>query len=233
MVKGMLRVIFGFAVACLAAGLAMVLFVYTPLELATEHATDRMLEAGLLALAAATHSAVFAAPFALIGAAFGEWQRIASWLYYALVGVAIACVGFLAQFWTEADGEASIVNSYAMTAFIVTGFVAGVVYWLLAGRLRPGTTEGGPRPSRSSRRRGRSSRRVRRPRGSRLGARPGEPRARRAHAVLIARLRPDRLPSHCCAASEFLLHCTKRAILPLRRRRADAPGPSVQESAHA
>ncbi len=134
MVKGMLRVIFGFAVACLAAGLAMVLFVYTPLELATEHATDRMLEAGLLALAAATHSAVFAAPFALIGAAFGEWQRIGSWLYYALVGVAIACVGFLAQFWTEADGEASIVNSYAMTAFIVTGFVAGVVYWLLAGR---------------------------------------------------------------------------------------------------
>jgi drug/metabolite transporter (DMT)-like permease len=134
MVKGMLRVIFGFAVACLAAGLAMVLFVYTPLELATEHATDRMLEAGLLALAAATHSAVFAAPFALIGAAFGEWQRIGSWLYYALVGVAIACVGFLAQFWTEADGEASIVNSYAMTAFIVTGFVAGIVYWLLAGR---------------------------------------------------------------------------------------------------
>ena len=105
-----------------------------------------MSEAGLLALAAATHSAVFAAPFALIGAAFGEWQRIGSWLYYALVGVAIACVGFLAQFWTEADGEASIVNSYAMTAFIVTGFVAGVVYWLLAGRRASGA-DGGADPA--------------------------------------------------------------------------------------
>ena len=147
MIKGMLRVIFGFVFACLAAGLTMVLFVYTPLELATEHASDRVSEAGLLALAAATHSAVFAAPFALIGAGFGEWQRIGSWLYYALVGIAIACVGFLAQFWTEADGEASIVNSYAVTAFIVTGFVAGVVYWLLAGRHASGHDGGGPRPS--------------------------------------------------------------------------------------
>ena len=138
MIIGMLRVIVGFAFACLAAGLAMVLFVYTPLELATEHAGDRALEAGLLALAAATHSAVIAAPFALVGAAFGEWQRIGSWLYYALVGIAIAAIGFLAQFWTEAEGEASIVNSYAVTAFIVTGFVAGVVYWLFAGRSASG-----------------------------------------------------------------------------------------------
>jgi hypothetical protein len=134
----MLRVILGFVLACLGAGLTMVLFVYTPLELATERAGERISEASLLALAAATHSAVFAAPFALFGAAFGEWQRIVSWIYYALVGVAIASVGFLAQFWTEATGEASIVNSYAMTAFIVTGFVAGVVYWLFAGRSASG-----------------------------------------------------------------------------------------------
>jgi drug/metabolite transporter (DMT)-like permease len=130
----MLRVIVGFALACLAAGLTIVLFVYTPLELATELASERVSEATLLALAAATHSAVFAAPFALIGASFGEWQRIGSWLYYALVGIAIAAVGFLAQFWTEAEGEVSIVNSYAVTAFIVTGFVAGLVYWLCSGR---------------------------------------------------------------------------------------------------
>ena len=138
MIGGMLRVIFGFVAACLAAGLCMVLFVDTPLELATEHAGDRMAEVGLLALAAATHSAIFAAPFALIGAGFGEWQRIGSWLYYALVGIAIAAVGFLTQFWTEAEGEASIVNSYAATAFIVTGFVAGLVYWLVSGRSASG-----------------------------------------------------------------------------------------------
>jgi drug/metabolite transporter (DMT)-like permease len=138
MIGSMLRVIIGFVFACLAAGFAMVLFVYTPLELATELAGERASEASLLALAAGTHAAVFAAPFALIGAGFGEWQRIGSWLYYVLVGVAIACVGFLAQFWTETAGEASIVNNYAVTAFIVTGFVAGIVYWLFSGRYAAG-----------------------------------------------------------------------------------------------
>ena len=57
MIKGMLRVILGFAIACLAAGFTIVLFVYTPLELATERAGERVSEASLFALAAATHSA--------------------------------------------------------------------------------------------------------------------------------------------------------------------------------
>jgi len=134
MIGRVLRVIFGFALACLAAGLTIVLFVYTPSELASDLASDRVSEAGVLALAAATHSAVFAAPFALIGAAIGEWQRIGSWAYYVLVGLAIAAIGFLAQYWSEATGEASIVNSYAVSAFLVSGFFAGIVYWLFSGR---------------------------------------------------------------------------------------------------
>lgn len=134
MIGRVLRVIIGFVVACLAAGLAMVLFVYTPAEMASEAAGDRFAEAGMLALFAATQSAVFAAPFAFICAGFGEWQKIGAWLYYALVGIAIAGIGFLAQFWSETGGEPTIVNSYAVTAFIVAGFVAGIVYWLFAGR---------------------------------------------------------------------------------------------------
>ena len=133
MIGRSLRVIFGFALACLAAGLTVVLFVYTPVELA-DLQSERLREVGLLSLAAATHSAVFAAPFALIGAGFGEWQRIGSWMYYVLVAIAIAAIGFAAQFWAEAQGEASIVNNYAVTAFLLTGFVAGLVYWLFAGR---------------------------------------------------------------------------------------------------
>ena len=66
--------------------------------------SERLSEVGLLSLAAATHSAVFAAPFALIGAGFGEWQRIGSWMYYVLVAIAIAAIGFLAQYWGEAQG---------------------------------------------------------------------------------------------------------------------------------
>jgi len=138
MIRRFFRVIIGFVLACLAAGLAVVLFVYTPLELAGDLASERLVEVGLLALAAATHSAVFAAPFALIGAVIGEWLKIGSWMYYVLVAIAIAAVGFTAQFWTEAAGEATIVNNYAVTAFIVTGFVAGLVYWLFAGRYAAG-----------------------------------------------------------------------------------------------
>ncbi|HZT49159.1 MAG TPA: hypothetical protein VFA64_14380 [Hyphomicrobiaceae bacterium] len=134
MIGRVLRVIFGFVVACLAAGLTMVLFVYTPLEIATEAGADRVSEIALLALAAATHSAVFAAPFALIGAVFGEWQRIGGWLYYAVVAVAIAAVGFLAQFWPESGAAGSFLSGYAVAAFVVTGLVSGIVYWLFAGR---------------------------------------------------------------------------------------------------
>lgn len=159
MIGRFIRVILGFVLACLAAGLTMVLFVYTPLEMSDLN-SERMTEVGLLALAAATHSAVFAAPFALIGAVFGEWQRIAGWLYYVLVAIVIAAIGFTAQFWTETLGEASIVNSYAVAAFVFTGFVGGLVYWLFAGRFagrrpvepdiispaRPAPSPNGPSP---------------------------------------------------------------------------------------
>jgi len=168
MIGSILRVIIGFVFACLAAGFCMVLFVYTPLELATELAGERASEAALLALAAGTHSAVFAAPFALIGAGFAEWQRIGSWLYYVLVGIAIACVGFLAQFWTESTGEASIVNSYAVTAFIVTGFVAGIVYWLFSGRYAAGPNRQRPSPSEV----------IAPPKAASPPDRPGEPSAK-------------------------------------------------------
>jgi hypothetical protein len=134
MIASILRVLFGFVLACLAAGATIVLFVYTPVELAMD-SVDRMEEAGLLSLAAATHTAVFAAPFALIGAAVGEWRGIGSWTYYALVGVLIAVIGFLAQYWSEGGGgPATILNSYALSAFLVTGLVGGLVYWLFSGR---------------------------------------------------------------------------------------------------
>ena len=134
MIGRIVRVLVGFILACLAAGLTIVLFVYTPVELALD-AGERVSEVGLLALAAATHSAVFAAPFALIGAAIGEWRNIISWTYYALVGVVIAVIGFLVQYWSETGGvPASILNSYALSAFLLTGLIAGLG---LLARLRP------------------------------------------------------------------------------------------------
>jgi hypothetical protein len=138
------RVLLGFVLACLAAGLTLVLFVYTPLELAklsAETAGARLGEAGLLALATATQAAVFAAPFALVAALIGEWRALRSPAPYALIGVAIAALGFFVHYRSEAAGELSILNGYALSAFALAGLAAGIVYWLAAGRsavgLRP------------------------------------------------------------------------------------------------
>jgi hypothetical protein len=134
MIGRSLRVLIGFCLACLAAGLTVVLFVYAPTE-TTDVQADRLAEIGWLSLAVATQSAVFAAPLAFIAAVFAEWQRIRGWLYYALVAVVIAAIGFIAQFRTEVSQDAAgIVGSYAAAAFLICGFVAGIVYWLVAGR---------------------------------------------------------------------------------------------------
>ncbi len=133
----LLKVLLGFAIACLAAGITKVLFVFTPAELASlpaDVASDRMSRAMDLSLGVAAQSALFSAPFALVAAAIGEWRRISSWTYYALIGIAIALVGFLAQHSIELPGQPSIVNNYALTAFLTSGFMAGLFYWLFAGR---------------------------------------------------------------------------------------------------
>jgi hypothetical protein len=152
MVGRILRVLFGFVLACLAAGLTLVLFVYTPAELFNLNAStaaSRLSEVGLLALAAATHAGVFAAPFALLSVVIGEWRQLRSLAYYALFGIGIAGLGFFVQYRSEAGGELSILNTYALCAFALTGLVGGGAYWLGAGRRaggrgRVGNTGPGP-----------------------------------------------------------------------------------------
>ena len=133
MIGRVCRVLVGLACAFLAAGATMVLFVYSPFEL-LQDAGAKALEACLLVLAAATHSAVFAAPFALLAAGVGEWRGVRGVTYYALAAVGIAALGFLAEYATEAAGEASIANAYAAAAFLATGLAAGLAYWLVTGR---------------------------------------------------------------------------------------------------
>ncbi|MGZ5823338.1 MAG: hypothetical protein ACXWJ2_05285 [Hyphomicrobium sp.] len=137
MIGGLCRVLFGFIVACLLAGAATVAFVITPADIATLPAAlrpDRMSSAGTLSLLAATHSAIFAAPFALIALIIAEWRCIRSWVYYATVGILIAFAGFGAEYLNEVGGQPSIVNSYAMRAYLAVGFLGGIAYWLAAGR---------------------------------------------------------------------------------------------------
>ncbi len=138
MLGRLLRVLFGFAVACLAAGLTKAFFATTPSELSSlppDVAADRMsrvMESGIFA---AIQSLIFSAPFALVAAAIGEWRRLRNWTYYALVGMAIALIGFLAHYSGEVQGQATIVNNYALSAFLTSGFAGGLLYWLFSGRV--------------------------------------------------------------------------------------------------
>ncbi len=137
MLGRLLRVLFGFAMGCLAAGLAMVLFVFTPSELAglpPDVATNRFPELMRLAAYVAAQAALFAAPFGLFVALIGEWKGNRNWVFYALAGLLMALLGFLAQHSTEQVGQPTIVNNYALTAFITSGFIGGLVYWLFSGR---------------------------------------------------------------------------------------------------
>jgi hypothetical protein len=137
MLGTLFRVLFGFIIACLVAGAAVVAFVITPADIATlpaELRWERLGSAGVLSLLAATHAAIFAFPFALVAIAIGEGLSIRSWIYYVLVGIAIALGGFGAHYLVEVGSEPTIVNDYAIRAFLTLGFFGGFAYWMAAGR---------------------------------------------------------------------------------------------------
>lgn len=153
-----IRVVFGFVLACLAAAATLVLFVYTPAELVSMPSgmgADRTTEAGLFAVVVMPQVAAFAALPALIGVIIAERRGISSLGYYAILGIVIAALGFLLQHITETPGQTTILHNYALTAFLTSGLAGGLIYWLFSGRYvtasatppraieRPGTTASG------------------------------------------------------------------------------------------
>jgi drug/metabolite transporter (DMT)-like permease len=137
----LLGVLAAFLVSCLAAALAMVLFVLTPAEIAglpPDVRADRVTKSIELTGFVAAQFALFSTPFALVVAAVGEMIRNRSWTYYVLAGLAIAGLGFFAQQSTEQAGQPTIANNYALTAFLTSGFVGGLVYWIIRGRFAGG-----------------------------------------------------------------------------------------------
>ena len=130
------RVLLGYLIACFAAGLTTVLFAWTPADLSVmqgELANDKL----ALAMPVATQAAIFAAPFAFLAIAFGESRHWRDWAYYAAAGMAIALFGYLAQYQSEAPSQTWSVaaSNYPLIAFITSGFVGGLVYWIFSGRL--------------------------------------------------------------------------------------------------
>jgi hypothetical protein len=131
------RVVFGFVLASIAAGLVTMLFVNTPSEVLAQPVSRLPRTAGEtfeLALLTATHVAIFALIFALIVAALGELFSLRGLSFYLGGGVVIALLGFIAQYSSEVPGEPTILNNYALKTFLTTGFFAGFVYWLASGQ---------------------------------------------------------------------------------------------------
>lgn len=132
MLLSVLRIVLGFVLACLAAGLVQALFVITPVEIAGDFG-ERIGAAGMLALIAATQAALFSIPFAALAIAIVECQGIRAPLAYAAVGAAIGASGFLVQAAGEAGGV-TILNTYALAAYLAAGVAGGLVYWAVSGR---------------------------------------------------------------------------------------------------
>ena len=128
------RVAFGFALASIAAGLVTVMFVDTPVDVLAQPASrlpQTASETLDLALLTATHSGIFSAAFVLIAAGLGEWLSMRSLPFYLIAGMGIGLLGFIAQFSSEVAGQPTILNNYALKAFLTAGLLRR--FRLLAG----------------------------------------------------------------------------------------------------
>jgi hypothetical protein len=133
MLTAIVRVLFGFAMACFAAGVTKMLFAVAPRgDLSTD--PDNLMRLLILSAQFATVFAIFASFFALLAAVISEWQGLRGLLFHSFVGLAIAAAGFGAQYFGEAPNSSTIFNNYAFGAYAATGLVGGFVYWLFAGR---------------------------------------------------------------------------------------------------
>ena len=132
-----LRVLMGYLLACIAFALVLVAFVFTPGEFASlpaDAVTERLAMAGFQLLASFIQVVIFAAPAALVAAGIAEWRHVSAWFYYVVMALLIAGIGFLAQYASELQGAPTIVNGYAVVAFLAGGISAGLVYWLAVAR---------------------------------------------------------------------------------------------------
>lgn len=138
MIASFLRSVFGFLLACFGAAATKVAFVITPIDiLALEPSAGLELfaRAGVLMLAVATQSIIFAAPLAAIIIVLGHLYRIRGWPFYVFGGLLISLIGFATLFATESSGHPTIANAYAAAAYTFAGMIGGYLYWAVSGRL--------------------------------------------------------------------------------------------------
>ena len=134
MLKIILRlvvVLAGYLLACLAASLALGLAL---LALGGAQPGDDPAVLGPGMVAAAPFIALFVAYFAFLPSiaiiALAEWFGWRSWLAYAFSGAAIALA--VAAMFARTRSEPDAME--LLPVMLASGIVAGLVYWLIAGR---------------------------------------------------------------------------------------------------
>jgi hypothetical protein len=136
MFRSLLRIVSGYAVACLVAGATQAAFVVEPGVFV--EGPETAAAGGLLIAMAATQTAIFSLPFAGIGIPLTEWFRWRGWLTFVLLGGVIALTAYGVALAGEAGG-ATLWNDYALKAFLTAGVSGGLGYWIVAGRYAGGT----------------------------------------------------------------------------------------------
>ena len=126
------RCLVGFLLASLTCAVVHVLFVLPPSDYVGN--PDYLAAIGVWVPLAFLHSAVFAAPFALVGLMWAERRRIRHWSYFIGIGAVIAAIGFAAQLAQLGTGQPSMVLGYSLAAFLAGGVSGGLMYWAIAGR---------------------------------------------------------------------------------------------------
>lgn len=137
MFAALFRLLFGLIVACLVSGAVQVLFAFTPAELAVA-GQERWEIAANLTLFTAITSFMIAAPIVLLLGLFAEFVGVRSFAFYLIAGLFVALAGFAVLYSGERPNDPTIVNSYAIAAFLTSGFFSGISYWLVAGRFAGG-----------------------------------------------------------------------------------------------
>lgn len=141
MLGRVLAMLVGYALACLAAGVAQAWAILRDAEvsaLTNDVVSGLSGDAGLLAVGSALHIAQFAAPFALVAFGISEWRGIRSLAYYIAVAIIIAALGLAALIVSE-TGSGTLFNERAVFAFLAAGVLGGYVYWLVTGRRAGGS----------------------------------------------------------------------------------------------
>lgn len=133
------RILIGLVFAYLAAAATVILFSYPPgaLQAMTPEQTSEIFS---FLIRSAARMAIFSLPIALFVLAIGERRRWRDWAYYAASAIILSLLGFFTLYYNESptQGWSMTSSNYPLIAFLTSGFVGGLVYWLFSGRMAGG-----------------------------------------------------------------------------------------------